>query len=55
LGPCRRLEFDPTLIKSSLGQVFSEQGTLSGQDMVTRMGSFMSGHPNCIITCSCLI
>lgn len=36
-----------TLMKSSLGQVASEQLTLSGQDMVTKMGSFMSGHPNC--------
>ena len=34
-------------MKSRRGQVASEQGTLSGQAMVTRMGSFMSGHPSC--------
>ena len=35
------------LRKSRRGQVCSLQGTRSGQDMVYRMGSRMSGHPNC--------
>ena len=35
------------LRKSRRGQVCSLQGTRSGQDMVYRMGSRMSGQPSC--------
>ena len=37
----------PILTKSKRGQNWSEQGKRSGQDIVTRMGILMDGHPSC--------